>query len=315
MPSTGSRWRPPRPFLAIPLLLVFALAACGGAGDDPQANGPNGTPPQLAYPRGADELVLQIEYTGGFLTPEATFAEVPFYSLYGDGRLIFAGPMIEIYPPPALPNLRVRQLTDEGMARLLERAAEAGLLEEGRDLGYPPVADAPTARFTLQLEEGTYVTEVYALGFEGDQDPRGEVPPADGSEAPSDSTLTEEQLEARQRLLDFQAALFDLDAWLGDEIGPDEEYLFEALAVRIAPPPPEPDPEELEPALFSWPLADLGTLGRSEDGHRVAVIAGGELEQLRPQLLSANTLTLWESEGETYHLAFRPLLPHETEAP
>jgi hypothetical protein len=339
-----------RPRAALPLLLLLlalmvSVAACGGSGDRGDEGPSGGGDPDLDPPRGAEELVLRMEWQGGFMTPEMNFSQLPLYSLYGDGRLIYPGPMIEIYPPPAMPNLQSRRLSPDGVSLLLERAAQAGLIGETPDFGSPPLADVPTTVFTVNVNGTTYLTEVYALGYEeprveGESTPAGAgegegSPPNEGTaaqgpesdaapgapeqpapEAPElVSGLTEEQLEARRRLIQFQMDLFDLESWLEGEAGPEEEYVFEALAIRIAPAPTGPDPSGVEAGTMDWPLAPLSEAGQSRDGYRVGVVQGTDLDELRPQLLTANTLTQWRSDGELFSLAFRPLLPDETEAP
>src|SRR5262245_18411153 len=58
----------------------------------------------IEHPTGTDELVLRVEVTGRCVPPQVTLSELPQFSLYGDGRVITTGPVIQIYPAPALPN-------------------------------------------------------------------------------------------------------------------------------------------------------------------------------------------------------------------
>ena len=55
----------------------------------------------------AGGLVLLVEHTGGFVTPDTTASRLPLVSVYSDGRVVTEGPVIAIYPGPALPNVQV----------------------------------------------------------------------------------------------------------------------------------------------------------------------------------------------------------------
>lgn len=282
---------------ALLVALALLLAACGSSRTAENGSSSDGRDSSggLAHQTGENDLVLRIETGGGFLPREAYFTQIPQFSLYGDGRLIFTGPVPEIFPGPALPNLREVRLSEEGMQRLLLEAERAGLLEPGRDLGMPPVADAPSTTFTLVTGGGRVVTDAYGLGIE----------------SPGDETLTPAQREARQKLMDFQVKLADLPALLQGEMSSDEEYVFPVVRILAQPASDEPDPSGLTPQVLEWPLADPATLGEPEDGGRLLVVTGEDLEKLRPLLAQANTLTRWKS-GEAKYLLFpRPLLPDE----
>ena len=89
--------------IGVTIAAVAILAsACGGLNDDgPGAGGSGGSgPATITHPTGAGELVLRVEYQGGFVPYEFTLSSVPFWSLFGDGTLILTGPQIEIYHRP-----------------------------------------------------------------------------------------------------------------------------------------------------------------------------------------------------------------------
>ena len=132
-------------------------------------------------------------------------------SVYGDGRAISQGPILAIYPGPALPNLQVATISPAGMQRLLAAAREAGLLERGLDYGQPAVADGPTTTFTVAAEGEVFETSIYYLSPEN----------------ASDRVLTKDQVALRARVESFQSMVSDLQGWLGDDIG-------RQRAVRVA---------------------------------------------------------------------------------
>jgi hypothetical protein len=259
------------------LAVALALAACAGGGGDTAA--PSSSPPPL--PTG---LVLQVALTGGYTTPEELASRLPVVSVYGDGRVLTQGPQIEIWPAPALPNVQVQQVDEATVRDLVDRAVQAGVTDTG-DLGEPPLADAPTTRFTLVTAEGTTVRDVYALG-----------------ETPAD-TVTAEQAEARDRLQELVGTLTSVD-------GEGEGYRPQTVAAVVRP-YTGGDPE-LPQADVAWPGPELpGTpLGA---GPTCVSATGQQAADVLAAAASANVLTPWvAADGSRWSIAFRPVLPHET---
>jgi len=93
--------------LAVPLMTL--LAACSG--------GPSGSTGPIAHPSG-NEVVLRIEYSGGFVAPAFRFTSFPSFTLAGDGRVIVPGPQIERLVrcgnPPAFLEKGVGKLIEAG---------------------------------------------------------------------------------------------------------------------------------------------------------------------------------------------------------
>ena len=125
--------------------LVLLVAGCA-------AESTGGSPPGAAVLR-PDELVLRIDVSGGLVPVAMTVTEVPTLSIYGDGRVVTNGPMIEIYPGPALPNVQVQQIATSDVVKLAERAVDAGVGRQA-DFGMPNVADAPTTHVMVRTAAG-----------------------------------------------------------------------------------------------------------------------------------------------------------------
>ncbi len=295
------------------LASLLALTACTGAGSTPSATPGGGTQPPgatpsveaITHPTGADDLVLRVEIGGGLVPPGRILSELPVVSIYGDGRVITQGPMIEIYPGPALPNLRVSRISEAGLQEVLAAAADAGLLGNDAHYDYPGIADAPTTIFTVNAGGTTSRVSAYALGI-------GEDP----------SMIPPEEAAARADLADFESKLGDLAGWLGADVASaDQPYDFTAIRIysqRATPVGREP---EASPRFAEWPLATpLATFGEpfragAEPTMRCGVVRGDDLATLRPALQAADQLTYWQSGGETWSLILRPLLPDETGCP
>jgi hypothetical protein len=290
--------------------LAVLAAGCGRQdGGGSGAGGSGATGARIAHPTGADELVLRVEYQGGFVPDERpgigcaqrgnyefTLSTMPAWSLFGDGTLITQGPQIEIYPPPALPSLVRTQITEDGVQAILEAAQEAGLMDGDKDYGDQCIADAATTVFTTNANGTTSVVSAYALDVE-----------------PAGSCGSKEQAKARTALAEFQADLGDLMSWLpkGSVGG---EKPFDPTEMRVYVLPYRRDAEPPQPAM-DWPLeTPLSAFGEplaDAPETRCGVITGDEFEQLHAAAQSANQLTPWLNDGTEFRLILRPLLPDE----
>lgn len=264
--------------LAAGTALVLVLAGCADSatvGQDPS--------PTPSY--AADEVVLRVSYEGGLLPPGGT-ANVPYWSLLGDGRVFTLGPVPDIYPGPAFPNVRVATVSQRTVARIVEAARDAGVDGTPRDYGDPPVADASTTVFRLTTETGTVETEVYALAE------------------------TDFPNEARHRLRVFYTHLTDLDAWLGEgTIGDDETYDPEEVAIYARSYRPA-DTSGITEQVVAWRGPDPAA-GEGTGAGTCTVVTGDVLGTVIGDLRRSNTLTRWQAGGKDWSFTIRPLLPDE----
>lgn len=276
------------PRAALAAVLVLGLGACaerGSTGGPSAATSSSEAPSEAAASEG---LVLRVEHTGGFVTPSMTAGRLPLVSVYADGRVITEGPVIAIYPAPALPNLQVAEIGEDDVQDLVDRALAAGVADTA-DLGMPPVADAPSTRFTLVTSEGTYEREVYALW-----------------ETPEGSGLTPEQDEARSRLSDLLAALTDPGTVTTTPYAP------ESVAAVVTP---WIDPQDgLAQAGLPWPGPALpGQPTGGPPDVTCVTASGAEAQALLAAAGNGNAATPWlTGDGSRWSVTFRPLLPDET---
>jgi hypothetical protein len=277
--------------LALPLLALSLLSAACGRLNDSGSGGDDA----IQHPTGADGLVLRWEHVGGFVSPETVLGRIPGLSLYGDGRLVTEGPQIEIYPGPALPNVLVRTVSEEGVQTILAAARDAGLMRGDATYPYPCVADAPDTRFTV-VAEGT-TSAVTATGL-----------------AESEGPCQGADLEARRRLSRFWTRLGDLSSWLPEgSIGAEEPYTPDAFRIYVRP-YVAGDPA-LQQSPIEWPGPDLRTTGEPVDlvrGVRCGVVDGPDVASVLDAAAEANQLTPWRSDGKEFDVIFRPLLPDES---
>jgi hypothetical protein len=195
MPSSTTRR-----LAAAGLAAAALLAACSG-GASPAATAPPATtapgstpagteapPPDaqggtIAHPIGATELVLRLDEGGGFVMPTFAMIQVPYFSLYGDGTVIYR-PASALWPeqkpgePMRFPPLQVATMTEEQVQALLRDALGDGGLGVARErYENNQVADAPTAVFTVNADGRQRRVSVYALGLAID-DPANPNPDA-----------------------------------------------------------------------------------------------------------------------------------------
>lgn len=268
-------------------VLSLALAGCAdpaSVGQEPPSASASG-----AGPVAADGVVLRVSYEGGML-PAGTIPELPFWSLYGDGRVITRGPEPAIFPGQALPNVQVGTVTSDTVERIAAAARAAGVDGEQRDYGDPPVADASTTVFRLSDEHGTVETKVYAL-------------------AEGDDTLAN---DPRRKLRDFLRRLTAAEPDGGFGAVSDEQAYDPAAVAVYATTYREPDAgADLEPQEVAWTGADPAT-GADTRAGRCLLLTGDALAKALPSFRQANALTRWRAGSAAWAFRLRPLLPDES---
>jgi hypothetical protein len=264
------------------LAFVALLAACAAK----PAPGPT-----VTRDFGPNVLVLRVDVMPGMLPTATRFSRLPTVSVYGDGRVLTPAPQPAVYPVPALPSLRVQQITAANVRHLVDLASHAGV-GSGQDLGSPAVADAPSTRFTLRTNTGVATTTVFALGM-----------------AP-DTGLSASQRAGRAALRDLVTALSDLPTTLGPV--PAAIPFVPAGVAAVAQEWTDPhDPAAPPTAAVAWPGPELpGTYVGM--GLRCVTATGGEGQAVMAAAAHANALTPWTSGDGRFIVAIRPLLPDET---
>jgi hypothetical protein len=293
----------------LPLLaLASVVAACSGAPAATTAVSPPGssmspsaTPTESAvgsieHPTGATDVVLRYEEGGGFVRPEFLATQVPYFTLYGDGTVIFRNPTLEVPPAEgALMRqnpLRTTRLDEAQIQELLEYALTEGGLAVARP-NYPndQVADASSTIFSLRAGGIEKKVDIYALGLEiqGAQD------------APARASFN----RLAERLRDFdQGGVFPTDVY--------EPERFRGVLIDnggFAPPDIQPWPwKDLTPAGFIQGLdADALPLPSR-------TMTDAELEELGLENIGGGVQGLsftGPGDGKTYSFALRPLLPDD----
>lgn len=298
----------------IGLLSTLLLSACVGAGASPgtsaapsatsapaaspsQAASPSSVP-AIAHPTGPTDVILRMATGGGFVAPGTLLTEIPEFSLYGDGRLVFRDPATSYVEPSPTDGVARRlpfqsaRLTEDQVQAILADAIGPGGLEKAEELYVPCcIADAPSTTFTLHAGGLDKTVTVGALGFESPN--QGQ----DQAERAAFQALARRLVEPA--LGATTATTFEPAAYRG--ILSDAVALDPSVATRPWP------WTTFGPDGFT-PSADAGALPiprRTLQASDVAALGIAEIEG------GADSIALKTSDGKVYQLALRPLLPDE----
>jgi hypothetical protein len=303
--------------LAVTLTTAALVIACsagpGPAGPtqsvgapsvEPASPGPSAVAPSPS--NAAAALLLKVTSEGGFINPVATLNALPLVEVYSDGRILEPGPVPAIAPGPLLPTETVRSVGAGGAAQIAAAIRAAGL-DQTAATGPGIPGDSGTDVFSVTLDGKTTITRISGNG-PGVGRPGGEpgVGASGGSAAPGGAA----GLELLGRLLDPG------ETW-GAAGGPDSPYQPKGYRVFAAPGAPQTDPA-LAQQPVAWPLstglASFGTPAtpdRGVAGLRQGAVVGADAKLLGPILERASQATGFTSDGGTWTLYVRPLLPDE----
>jgi hypothetical protein len=259
------------------LLLCLALVAAG-CGDDDSTTSTGATgdePPDDAH------VVVQITVGGGFVTATTAFSTVPQLTVLADGTVLSPGFTTLEYPGPAIVPIQAGTVTADVVDDLVEQARALGLLDGPLTFGQPAITDAPTTTVTIVDGSQTYRHDAYALAPAGTGDAVG----VDGDAAANRAALAEFVAAA-------QAVATGDRLWAPVAV----------VATVIGPAVDEP----LAPVPVEWPLPTPPATGGE---FPCTFVEGDDAATLLASLAGAKETTGWIVGGETWSIAFRPLVP------
>ena len=264
--------------LAVVALTVVALTVV--------ARAHHAVPPRSTDPA---TLILRVRTVIGMPSPH--IAEIPEFSLYGDGRLLRPGTTAG-----TLQTIEELHLDAGDVDRIYRAAHRAGLDRDGRYEDNSAV-DAGLLITTLRSGDRTYVIQAVEGGQSGG--PVGRIErfratlrpdalrkdPASGGPPP----YRPERLAAV--------------AWGGGTVTPMPSDGPASTGAASSFPPPGAD-------VRPWPFAPLATATRINEGLCVP-LSGADLTAAERLARQATPATLWRSGTSVLHVVFRPLLPDE----
>jgi hypothetical protein len=250
----------------------------------------------IVHPTGADEVVLRLDEAGGFVPIEFLAARIPYFTLYGDGRVVFTQSTVEV--PPRADGvlvgypLRTAVLSEDQVQDLLRFAlADGGLAVARDDYQNPLIADAPTSVFTINAEGDSKDVSVVALGLEGE---------------PGPDTAVLKQLSA----LGERLRNFDQDGSIASD--PYEAPAYRAVILE------QQGIEGANPRPWPWDDVTLDDFAAPNDPNALPQATA----TLTPDQAAAvgvegfengivNGVYVTGPDGKLYSLVIRPLLPDE----
>lgn len=291
----------------VPLVVSSAIliAACVSGAPTPATTGapspsavPSPTPtPAIGHATGSTDAILRMSTGGGFVAPGVLLTEIPEFTLYGDGTVLFRDPAksyIEPSPGDGIARrvpFQTARLPETSVQLLLAFAIGPGGLGAARD-SYPPVgiADAPSTTFTIRTAAVDKEVFVGALGL-GDPQPNPD----------SDARKAFEALAEKLHAPDLGGATsvdYAPSAYRG--------ILFEgdsgAAALARDWPWTAFSPDDFRALDQAGPMA---TPVRTLSADEVAALGVSGVEG------GAQSIGLRTTDGRLFLLSLRPLLPDE----
>jgi hypothetical protein len=277
--------------------LAVLLAACSA--------GPGSWGGAIKHPSGGD-LVLRVEYSGGFVGPAFRLTSFPTFTLTGDGRVIVPGAQVDLFPGPALPSVNVRRLTEAGIQALLKEVARTALFGASVEFrgARNVVADAADTVFTLHAEGTNIRVLVYGLGT---LDAAG-----------NNQGISASEIAVHRVLLRLNDRLANLEAWLPASAWVDASWHpYQPTALRLLVRNADADPPDesgISNKLVDWPdRSDPATFGDPNplDDQRCGVVSGQGARDWYAALSGANLLTRFVRGDHHYQVTVRLLLPDD----
>jgi hypothetical protein len=224
---------------------------------------------------GATVPILSATYQGGFVPIGADFRAGPSYLLVPDRTLYVPAPITLQYPGPSLRTFSTRKLSQKELARVDKAATAAGLKQRGTDFGVPNTADVP--ELVIGYRGQTHRILSFGVG--------------------------EESLSTAQRAR--RTAVAKLLASLNGGTPASAIYRPQSLAVLVTGTGTPPTDTGVTIGVVDWPT-EAGPLSVDP---KCRVLSGPAAQAARQLLESTNELTRYRSNGETYELAVRVMLP------
>jgi hypothetical protein len=235
--------------------------------------------------------------------PAFAMMQLPWFSLYGDGTVIYR-PASEPFPeqkpgqPMRMAQARVATMTEEQVQALLRDAlGDAGLGVAKPRYENNNVADAPTAVFTVNADGRQKQVSAYALGFDG----------GDPSNPNPDAAILATMASFAERLRNFDK---EIAAGQATDVGLLRPDRFRASLI-------EGEIVDGVPRTWPWPTfgPDAFTVADTTSGFGFPskVLSGLEISLLGVENPEGGVsgIPLVGPDGKTYTLGLRPLLPDE----
>jgi hypothetical protein len=306
LPASGTPRPSPRArAAATALLLTLVAAACSPAAQPTATPGPTAGPTTgpttgpspsptaaadgLQHPTGATDIVFRVEESGGFVPMEHNATSAPWFTLYGDGTVVFRDPYA-IAPEPvgnvsrSVPFLTAK-LDEGGIQALLQQALNEGGLAVAKGPYHGMSADIPTTTFTLNV--GGQTKEVAVTALSPDSHP------------PQDALIIGQMSRFAEKLRGF-----------ANDVGGEQPYVAQGFRGVLIP------VEQPFGPIVAWPWPDLSPdefkSGQNEF-FLTRTMTTDEVSTLGiPDIAGGLLGVALQKDGKIYTFSLRPLLPDES---
>jgi hypothetical protein len=287
--------------LSVLAVALLAVAACSPTAAPPGSPSPSPSPTTappgtIEHPTGPTDVVLRYEEGGGFVPMEFNITNLPIFTLYGDGSILFRNPEDQQqadenfflrYNP-----LKAAKLSEPQIQELLEFAIGPGGLGVAREqYDNPMMADVGSVFFTLKAGGREKKVSIVGLSEGG----------ADGPDAVARKAF----LTLTQRLRNF------------DDGGTYPTVAYEPSAYRAIL--QEVTGVVAKTHLWPWRNLTIDDFPTPKDPNAALVfpqrvLTPAEVAALNLGDLRGGALGIYLDgpNGKQYSLALRPLLPGES---
>jgi len=229
-------------------------------------------------------VVAMAKTTGGFVMPSYQFTRVPNFVIYSDGRMISTTDVTTLqYPYPSLPSFKTKFVNGD-LKRILGALDASKLTDPKFDWGYPNVADVPNTEVLTQLsaQKRSSQVSIYALGMSG-------------------SGISKQQAKYRKKA----------SAVLGQIQSFSNKYIWtKSMPTTWTPARYAYQISQGEATEFTNTQDWVGSVITTET--TCAVLSKADSAKITNMASEINNETLWNSDGKTWRVSLRPLLPHES---
>jgi hypothetical protein len=243
----------------------------------------------IQHPTGATDVLLRLESGGGFVPIDFLATNVPSFTLYGDGRVVWRDMNVPMPDPQGSVNvqagLRTVRLSEAAIQTLLEDALGRGGLAEAAATYMGNGADMPTTTFTINANGIERTVSATPLS------PEGQPPVA--------AAIITKLAGLSERLNGFGAI-----------VGESELYVPTAYRGILMP-----QDQAFNPPV-AWPWTTLTPADFKSDGNEFLlqrVLTPADVAQLGLKNVEGGFVGLTLSRaGKLFGFSLRPLLPDET---
>ncbi len=238
------------------------------------------------------QIVLRMEQGGGLVPMGSAATQLPQFTLYRDGTVIYRGGRddpVAAGPNAPLAPLRVATMNEEQIEALVRFALGPGRLHDARPrYENMTVADAPTTVFSIDAGGVTKSVSIYGLGINDERSP-------ERAELAGFADLA--------RILgDFEKQVQQGNATDAGSYEPDR---YRAVLMESAP-------GDRDVAEWPWEGMTLDDFRDTGGGVRTAVLTRRQAAESYPEGAGGHTgIVVRGPDGNRYTVALRPLLPDE----